>query len=137
MLATSHLFWSAQVRPSATRWWLLGAVAPDLPAIVRAATMRARGTPLEDVCAATYHRPPWREVQLSAHSAVAPLALAAVRRPGARQLAAGWMGHLVIDALTHPDDAWPPLWPLSRRRCARRSPTGNATITPVTCWSAS
>ena len=26
MLATSHLFWSAVARPSASRWWLLGAV---------------------------------------------------------------------------------------------------------------
>ncbi len=116
MLATSHLFWSAHARPSATRWWLLGAVAPDLPAIARAAALRARGSRLDDVCAQTYHRSPWREVQLSAHSVLAPLALAALRRRAARQLAAGWLGHLVIDALTHHDDAWPPLWPLSQRR---------------------
>lgn len=116
MLATSHLFWSAHARPSATRWWLLGAVAPDLPAIVRASALRARGTPVEDVCAKTYHCSPWREVQLGAHSVLAPLALAAVRRRGARELAAGWLGHLVVDALTHHDDAWPPLWPVSPRR---------------------
>lgn len=116
MLATSHLFWSAHARPSATRWWLLGAVAPDLPAIARAAALHARGTPAEDVCARTYHCSPWREVQLGAHSVFAPLALAAVRRRGARELAAGWLGHLVVDALTHHDDAWPALWPLSPRR---------------------
>lgn len=118
MLATSHLFWSAAARPSATRWWLLSAVAPDLPAIARAASLlRARGRPLDDVCAATYHRSPWREVQLTAHSVYGPLALVALtRRRAARQLAAGWLGHLAIDALTHHDDAWPLLWPLSRRR---------------------
>ncbi len=117
MLATSHLFWSAHVRPSATRWWLLGAVAPDLPAIARAAALLGRGSDQPDgMCAQTYHRSPWREVHLTAHSVFMPLLLAALGRRATCQLAAGWLGHLVIDALTHHDDAWPPLWPLSRRR---------------------
>lgn len=55
-------------------------------------------------------------MQLAAHSVHAPLLLAALRHNRARQLAAGWLGHLIVDALTHHDDAWALLWPLSRRR---------------------
>jgi hypothetical protein len=51
VLATSHLFWSAAARPSAPRWCLLGAVAPDLPAVARATGLRLAGCPPQDLLA--------------------------------------------------------------------------------------
>lgn len=116
MLTTSHLFWSAHARRRPPRGWLVGSVAPDLPAIARVAALALGGRAPRQAFAATYRRSPWREVQLAAHSALAPALLAALGPPAARGLAGGWAGHLAVDALTHHDDAWPPLWPLSRRR---------------------
>jgi len=115
MLTTSHLFWSALVRPSATGWWLAGAVAPDVPAIARAAALQLAGCPPEAVLARTYHRSPWREIHFAAHSVWTPLLTLALRRQGARQLSTAWLAHLAVDGLTHHDDAWPLAWPLSRR----------------------
>ncbi len=96
--------------------WLLGAIAPDVPAVARTIGLPLAGCPPQDLLAQTYHRSPWWEVQLTAHSVHAPLLLAALPHGRARELAAGWLGHLFAGAFTHHDDAWPPLWPLSRRR---------------------
>lgn len=65
-----------------------------------------------------YEREPWRSVHLAAHSTLAPALLwtAGRRRPTVRTIAAGWAAHIAVDLASHHDDAWPPLWPLSRWR---------------------
>jgi len=132
MLTTSHLFWSALARPAATNWWLAGAVGPDLPAIARAVALRLAGCPPEAVLARTYHRSPWREVQLAAHSVWPPLLTFALGRRGPGQLSTAWLAHLAGDLLTHHDDAWPLAWPLSRRRW--RSPVSYWQRDHHACW---
>lgn len=124
MLTSSHLFWAAHLRDGADRWWLLGAVAPDLPAIAVVVALRATGHSARYAFCRTYRRSPSRELQLAAHSILTPLVLAGLGRRSLRGLAAGWLGHLAVDALTHHDDAWPPLWPISRWRWA----------SPVSYW---
>lgn len=120
MLTSSHAYWTwraARGRPGAAAA-VAGGALPDVPALVAAAALRAGGVPRRDLLAAAYRRPLPRLVHLAAHSALAPAALAAAagpRRPGARRLAAGWAGHLAADYATHHTDAWPPLWPLTRR----------------------
>ncbi len=63
-----------------------------------------------------YQRSPWREVHLMTHSVLVPAAIAVVPKRQARALAAGWMSHVATDYLTHHDDAWSPLWPLTAKR---------------------
>lgn len=126
MLATTHAHWTARLtagRPWSA-WAVAGSVAPDAPALVRAAWIMARRTPREQALGRIYHEGPWREIHLAAHAAWAPVVAAAVAgtgcrhrlRPRARALALGWAGHLAVDYLTHHDDAWPPGWPLSTAR---------------------
>lgn len=97
---------------------MLGGVLPDLPATTGFALLPGRGVERERLLAEVYEREPWRSVQRAAHSALAAGLLAAVarRRPRARALASGWAGHLVVDYASHADDAWPPLWPVTRAR---------------------
>jgi hypothetical protein len=119
MLTTSHAFWTwraARGRPSVAEA-VLGAVAPDLPGWIGWGALSARGVPREELLGALYHDWPWREVHLAVHAVWGPALAAAL---GRRALAAGWLGHLLVDYATHHDDAWPPLWPLSGR--AWRSP---------------
>lgn len=94
---------------------MLGAVAPDLPVICAVAVLRARGRPTEGLLDAAYHGPGLAPLHMAVHSLLAPTAAALVGR-APRAFAAGWLGHLLVDYATHARDAWPPAWPLSRRR---------------------
>lgn len=94
---------------------MLGAVAPDLPAICAVAVLRARGRSTEGLLDAAYHGPGLAPVHMAVHSLLAPTAAVLVGR-APRAFAAGWLGHLLVDYATHARDAWPPAWPLSRRR---------------------
>lgn len=120
MLITSHATWIAWLRKDEEQlgWAVVGAVAPDLSAVAAAAVALARGGPGGELLERTYSRSPWREVHLGAHSVWPLLVLAPLGRSDARlrRVAEGYLSHLVIDGLTHHDDAWPPLWPLWRGR---------------------
>jgi hypothetical protein len=115
----THAYWTwrlARERPHAG-WRVLGAVAPDLPAVALGVALSARGVGRDDLLDEIYLRPTWRWVHLGAHSLLSPAALTAVAggRSQARSFAGGWTGHLLVDYLTHHTDAWPPLWPLTKR----------------------
>jgi hypothetical protein len=92
----------------------LGAVLPDLPAFAAGAWLAARRVPRGAFVQRLYHRPPLREAHRAGHSV--PLALALLATGRARGVALGWLSHLAVDGLTHHDDAWPLLWPLSGAR---------------------
>lgn len=112
MLSTSHAALARAVTDR--RDVVLGAVLPDLPAFVTGAVMLALRRPRADLAEAIYHRSPSREAQLAGHALPMLAVLALSRRaPG---VSAGWLSHLAVDLLTHHDDAWPLLWPLSERR---------------------
>lgn len=127
VLTSSHVYWTWRLTPRAAAVAVVGAVLPDLPALAVGAVLVGRGRRGRELFRTIYHRPPWREVHLAAHSAFGPLALAARGGRRARLLAAGWGGHLAIDLVSHHDDAWPHLWPLSRRRWR----------SPVSYWQSS
>ena len=108
---------------------VVGALVPDLPATAGALSLLARGPGRfsrarfrADVCAKRRFGGP----NAALHSVLpvgAALALYAAsgqrgRDPnrGLLGLLLGWAGHALSDALTHADDARPPLWPLSERR---------------------
>jgi hypothetical protein len=115
----THAFWTwrlARDRPHPGPR-VLGAVAPDLPAVALGIALSARGVGQDDLLDEIYLRPARRWVHLAAHSLLFPAGLLAVarRRPRTHSFAGGWTGHLLIDYLTHHTDAWPPLWPASRR----------------------
>jgi hypothetical protein len=120
VLITSHATWIAWLRKDEEQlgWAVVGAVAPDLSAMAAAAIALARGGPRGELLERMYSRSPWREIHLGAHSVWPLLALAPLGRSDARlrRVAEGYLSHLVIDGLTHHDDAWPPLWPLWRGR---------------------
>lgn len=114
-------------RPAAAA--TLGAVLPDLPALVGAAWLLARrpgrfsrASFETDVCGRTFFARP----DAALHSALpvaAALALYALphlrnRDPHRTALSflLGWAGHVASDTLTHGRDARPILWPLSRYR---------------------
>ena len=99
-------------------WTALGAVGPDLPALGAGGVLLACGVPRHELLERLYHRGPGRTANLAAHSLLVPAALAAATSRGSarRAVATGWLGHLAVDYLSHHDDAWPPLWPLSRWR---------------------
>lgn len=65
-----------------------------------------------------YERGPWRPVLLGMHSVWGWAAIMAVAVPGSAShaLATGAVSHVAVDVLSHHDDAWPILWPFSRRR---------------------
>jgi hypothetical protein len=117
VLATTHAHWTARLTAGRawSAWAVAGSVAPDAPALVRAAwVLGGRRTSREDALGRIYHEPPWREIHLAAHAAWAPVVAAAVAGAlgagdvRARALALGWAGHLAVDYVTHHDDAWPP-----------------------------
>jgi hypothetical protein len=121
VLTTSHAYWTWRVARRRPGGWaaVAGAVAPDAPALALAAVALFRGLRGPAVLRWAYHRPGPARLHVAAHSALVPAAiLLAGRGPAARALAAGWAGHLAADALTHADDAWPHLAPLSRRAFA-------------------
>jgi hypothetical protein len=126
VLTTSHAYWTWRVARSRPAGWaaVAGAVAPDAPALALAAVGIARGLRGPGLLAWVYRRSGPDRVHVAAHSALAPAALLLLRRPAARAVAAGWAGHLAADALTHGDDAWPHLAPLSRMTFA----------SPVSYW---
>ncbi|MDX6645336.1 MAG: hypothetical protein QOK40_1063 [Miltoncostaeaceae bacterium] len=96
---------------------MLGAATPDLPGIGRALPLAARGLRGTELMRAVYHRPGWVQLHRAGHSALVlgAVALLGRRSPRARALALGWAGHLAVDYLSHATDAWPPMWPISRR----------------------
>jgi len=120
MLTTSHAYWTWRALPAGRRRAaaVLGAAAPDLPALALGTALALRGYGHRGLIGRVYRREPWRSVHRGGHSVLAPVAIAAagLRRPALRELAAGWGAHLAVDLATHHDDAWPPLWPLSRWR---------------------
>lgn len=77
----------------------------------------ARGRASSDLVAAICHRGVSRHAQIAAHS----LAAWVLAYTGScchsprRSFALGGLSHLAVDALSHHDDAWPLLWPLSVR----------------------
>src|SRR5256885_820286 len=99
-------------RPRAV-WAVLGSVAPDLLGTAIGLALAARRTARADLLDAIWHDRRWRPLHLAAHSALTPLAIALAgrRSPPARALAAGWAGHLALDAATHSSDPWPLVWP--------------------------
>jgi hypothetical protein len=119
VLTTSHAYWSARAarRSGAAGWAALGGVLPDLPAVVLAGVALAQGRRGPDLLRHTYQRPGPDRVHRLAHSLAGPAALL-LTAPGRRRraLALGWAGHLAADLVTHHDDAWPHLYPLSPRR---------------------
>jgi hypothetical protein len=109
-------------------WAAAGATLPDLPATAGAAWLGLRRRRLdrtgfrEEVCARRSFSAP----DAALHSAL-PLGalLLAFWTSGSgdrslrRSLFAfliGWTGHVLVDALTHAEDARPVLWPVSGRR---------------------
>lgn len=117
MLTTSHAYWTWRAARSRPGGWaaVAGAVAPDAPALALAVVAMARGLRGPAVLRWAYHRPGPDRVHVAAHSALGPAALLLLgRSAAARAFAVGWAGHLAADALTHRDDAWPHLAPLSR-----------------------
>jgi len=130
MLTSSHGYWGLRLTRGRDRgpWLVLGAVGPDLPAFGAGLTFRASGVASGELIDRVYHRGTSRRLQLAAHSALAcaGLGLTAASDARRRAVAAGWLSHLVIDALTHHDDAWPFLWPLTDRRWR----------SPVSYWQA-
>jgi len=120
MVTSSHAYWTwraSRSRPGAG-WAVLGGIAPDLPALAAVVVLTATGTARGELLGAVYHRPGLDRLHLAVHAAWIPLALLALgrRRPSLRRVGGGWLGHLGADYLLHHDDAWPPAWPLSRRR---------------------
>ncbi len=109
----------------APAWASLGAVVPDLPAILGTAWLGAkrRKAPSRkdfenDVCGRSRFRAP----DAALHSALpvtAALALCGLPevpkryRDAALAFLLGWAGHVVSDALTHGTDARPLFWPIS------------------------
>jgi membrane-bound metal-dependent hydrolase YbcI (DUF457 family) len=105
---------------------LLGSVLPDLPAGTGMAWVGLRrfrfGREVlrEEVCSRRRFATP----DAALHSALPVAALLpltlTLRRGGVRKIVLafvlGWAGHVVVDALTHGEDARPVLWPLSGRR---------------------
>jgi len=126
LLTSSHGYWALRLSRRRPGWTALGAVGPDLPALTLGALLAARRVPRPELLERLYHRGPGRATNLLAHSLLVPAALATAtrRESGRRAVAAGWLGHLAVDYLSHHDDAWPPLWPLSHRRLA----------SPVSYW---
>lgn len=122
MLTTSHAVWTARLtrRSAARRWAVLGGVAPDLPAAVLGGWAFARGHRGAEFLRRTYQRPGVERVHLLAHSALVPALVLLSGGRRRRAVALGWAGHLACDLVTHHDDAWPHLYPLSRHRL--RSP---------------
>jgi hypothetical protein len=68
--------------------------------------------------ARTYQRPPWEQLHRSLHSLLPVTVVRATSTAGGRlcALSDGWLSHIAIDFVSHSDDSWPPLWPLSAGR---------------------
>ncbi len=117
LVLAAHAAWMDWLRPEGAdrKWALLGAMAPDLPAVAAGGVELARGGSPEALAERIYRRRPWPAVHRVAHSLWPLLTLIATERgdPRRRRFAEGYLSHLAIDYLTHHDDAWPPLWPLS------------------------
>lgn len=116
----AHVTWTVTAGRPHRGWRVLGAVLPDLPGWVLGAWLRAGGARGRELIDRLYHRQPQRAVHEIGHSGPAVAALLATSPPGSRRraLAAGWAGHLAVDAVTHHSDAWPLGWPLTRRTWA-------------------
>ena len=121
VLPSSHAYWAARLaRRAADRraWFSLGSVTPDLPGMVIGTALVLRGAGREDLVPRTYEHPPWKQVHLGVHSLLPATAVWGATTPGGRlrALADGWLSHIAVDLVSHRDDSWPPLWPLSARR---------------------
>lgn len=119
--------------PTAARAGAIGAVLPDLPAIVGVAYLSARRRELPGVgmshdelherfLDAVYSTGPFFTAGSLLHSLVPAATVLAVyllffRRRDPRRVVLwfvlGWAAHGLTDLLTHAHDGWPPLWPLS------------------------
>ncbi|MBV9855597.1 MAG: methyltransferase domain-containing protein [Streptosporangiaceae bacterium] len=106
----------------AARAAALGAVIPDLPYWLLAASLAVRGRPRGQIRTrlgydgSELNWPP----DLAAHSVLAPAAVAAaaalLRSGRLAALAAGWAGHILCDLPVHHSDARPHGYPLWARR---------------------
>lgn len=110
-------------------WSTAGALLPDFPAAagtVWLGTRRLGPFSREEFDAEVCGRTLFGGPDAALHSTLPVAALLAfyratgVKRRGPRgtlpAFLAGWAGHVLVDALTHAEDARPILWPLSRRR---------------------
>lgn len=120
MLTSSHGYLGLRLTRGRRHrpWLVVGAVGPDLPAFGVGLALRISGVAPDKIVDRVYRKGASRRVQLAAHSllACAALSVTAPADSWRRAIATGWLSHLVIDAVSHHDDAWPFLWPLSGRR---------------------
>ncbi|WP_165874060.1 zinc dependent phospholipase C family protein [Rubrobacter taiwanensis] len=100
----------------------LGAVLPDLPALVKAAALwpRRRSMTRREFCERLYTGGASAKLDAALHSffpATLALALSPALKPQTRRVvrsfALGWLSHNASDLLTHAEHARPQLWPLS------------------------
>lgn len=126
MLTSSHAGWAIHTfkRSAYPRWAVAGSIAPDAPAIILSGVRLVVDRGPRNLPDGVYQVSPWREVHLLTHSVLVPAAIAAFPNGRGQALAAGWLSHLTIDYLTHHDDAWSPLWPLTAKRW----------LAPVSYW---
>lgn len=92
---------------------VVGSALPDLVAAVPVTWQILRGTPPAAIVAGIRRRPRRREFHRAAHSALAPLALMALRP--LRPMGIGCASHVAVDLITHHSDAWPHMWPFDPR----------------------
>ena len=107
---------------------VLGAVMPDGPIalgagwlVLRRGAGFGRGEFESEVCARTVFRGPDAALHSLLPVGTALVLRAAAGRVGDRDGAVlafllGWAGHVLVDSLTHAEDARPVLWPLSGKR---------------------
>lgn len=122
MLTSTHAYLTFRVTRGRrhARWSVAGGVLPDAPGWLFGLVLSARGLRGPRLIERLYQEQPYRATHELAHSLPLALALLAAGPAGSRRraVALGWLGHLVVDAVTHHTDAWPLLFPLSRRTWA-------------------
>lgn len=132
MQTYSHAFstWVAtryglRATPAAATYGAFGAVLPDVPAFAGTACLwkKRRSMSYQEFWDTVHFLGSFGRAGTALHSVIPVVLLLLIqccaleRRDGQRPLLwllIGWMGHNIIDFLTHVDDARPQFWPLSR-----------------------
>ena len=125
------------LEPGVAAWGTAGALLPDVPAVAGAVWLAVRRLGWfshEEFDAEVCGRKLFRGPDAALHSALPVAALlmsystteARARDPRGAFLAflLGWTGHVIVDSLTHGEDARPIFWPLSKRRF----------VSPISYW---